>query len=348
MSDDAFATRPWPKTARAGKVGRRSMNDFKTKQWRNATSAERNYPSQAGALRIAKIAIASSNLALGRKGACTVALLDGLQKASVEGARLTGGGARQQHEPALSLSARLLQAQDEERRRISRELHDTVGQSLFVVLMNLETLSRTVRDKTLEETIDLVKHVSREVRTVSYLMHPPVLDLSGLEAAINWYAEGFSKRSGIKTEVDSVQELPRLPIEKETALYRIVQECLTNVHRYSGASKAWIRIEVNEAQLRLEVEDNGKGLATEDVHVKRDTPPTLGVGIPGMRERMRELGGSLRIQSSKHGTKVTAALPLTAGTKEVAANSKALDDMSSEITADRMNDAANGCFDNPC
>ena len=326
------------------------MDEFKTEQWRNATSAERNYASQAGAQRIAKIAIASSNLALRRKGACTVAevLFDGLEKAIVEDPRLTGDVARQQHEPALSLSARLLQAQDEERRRISRELHDTVGQSLVVVLMNLEMLSRTVMDKTLEETIDLVKDISRDVRTVSHLMHPPVLDLSGLEAAINWYAEGFSKRSGIKTEVDSVQELPRLPIEKETALYRIVQESLTNVHRYSGASKAWIRVRVNEGQLRLEVEDNGKGLATEDTHVKRDTPVTLGVGIPGMRERMRELGGSLRIQSSKHGTKVTATLPLTAGTKEAAVNSKALEDMPSEIAAELINDAANGCFDKPC
>ena len=174
--------------------------------------------------------------------------------------------------------------------------------------MNLEVLSKTIKDKTLTETINLVENVSREVRTVSYLMHPPMLDLCGLETAINWYAEGFTKRSGIQTEVDVLEELPRLEIEKETALYRIVQECLTNIHRYSGASRAWIRITVNEGQLRLEVEDNGKGLATEDVHASMDRPVSLGVGIPGMRERMRELGGSFGIQSNKHGTKVTAAL----------------------------------------
>jgi signal transduction histidine kinase len=186
-----------------------------------------------------------------------------------------------------------------------------VGQSLTVILMNLEVLSRTATDKTLEETIHLVKDVSREVRTISYLMHPPMLDLCGLETAINCYAEGFSKRSGIKTEVKVLEELPRLQTEKGTALYRIVQECLANVHRYSGASKAWIRIEVNEGQLLLEVEDNGKGFATKDVHASPHMPVSLGVGIPGMRERMSELGGSLHIQSSKHGTKVTAVLSLT-------------------------------------
>jgi two-component system, NarL family, sensor kinase len=138
-----------------------------------------------------------------------------------------------------------------------------------------------------------------------------MLDLCGLETAINCYAEGFSKRSGIKAEVKVLEELPRLQTEKETALYRIVQECLTNVHRHSGASKAWIRIEVNKGQLRLEVEDNGKGFAGKDVHASPFMPVSLGVGFPGMRERMRELGGSLHIQSSKHGSKVTAVLSLT-------------------------------------
>jgi signal transduction histidine kinase len=289
----------------------------KRERWRNMTKVGRTYQPSAEALRIPKTPIASSNLAPGRREACTLAegLFGGLLRPVVGGARSTGNGARREHESALSLSARLLQTQDEERRRISRELHDSVGQSLTVILMNLEMLSRTVMDKTLDETIDLVKDVSREVRTVSYLMHPPLLDLSGLETAIDWYAEGFSKRSGIQTEVESVQDLPRLPIETETALYRIVQECLTNVHRYSGASSAWIRITVNERQLQLEVEDNGKGFATEDLYASPDTPVSLGVGIPGMRERMRELGGSLRIHSSRHGTKVTAVLSVT-GTNE--------------------------------
>jgi signal transduction histidine kinase len=208
------------------------------------------------------------------------------------------------------VSAHLLQAQDEERRRISRQLRDSVGQSLTIVSMNLEMLSRTVSDRTLAQTIDLVKEISREVRIVSYLML-----LCGLVTAINWCAEEFSERRGIGTQVIAPEELPRLPIEAETALYRIVQECLTNVHRYSGASKVWIRIAADDGQLRMEVEDNGKGFLSRDAHAGPGARVSLGVGIAGMRELMRELSGSLRIASSKHGTTVTAVLPLT-GMKE--------------------------------
>jgi signal transduction histidine kinase len=289
------------------------MNQLHRKErWRNPSNMERTSPLSNEAFRLAKIGVASG-LVFGRRGACSwpEGLFDDFLQPIVHGASATGNPAKQQLECAPSISARLFQAQDEERRRISRELHDSVGQSLTVILMNLEVLSRTVVDKTLEETIDLVKDVSREVRTISYLMHPPMLDLCGLETAINCYSEGFSKRSGIKTEVKVLVELPRLQTEKETALYRIVQECLTNVHRHSGASKAWIRIEVNEGQLRLEVEDNGKGFTSKDVDASPHMPVSLGIGIPGMRERMREVGGSLRMQSSKHGTKVTAVLSLT-------------------------------------
>jgi two-component system, NarL family, sensor kinase len=214
-------------------------------------------------------------------------------------------------EMPTSLSARLLQAQDEERRRISRELHDSVGQSLVAVLMNLELLAATLTNKVLEETILLVKDASRQVRTVSYLMHPPLLDLSGLEATIRWYAEGFTRRSGINTQVDIPRRIPRLSREAETALYRIVQECLTNIHRYAGASQTWIRINVNEGQLQLQVQDNGKGAALKDFGRHRNMDVSLGVGIPGMLERMRELGGSLRIESGPFGTNVIATLAST-------------------------------------
>jgi signal transduction histidine kinase len=309
------------------------MNQFHKKEpWHNPSDMKRTYPLSNVALRLAKTAIASSSLVFMGGGACTWPedLFDSFWQPVVQGANTTGNRVKQQHECAPSISARLFQAQDEERRRISRELHDSVGQSLTVILMNLEVLSRTVTDKTLEETINLVKDVSREVRTISYLMHPPMLDLCGLETAINNYAEGFSKRSGIKTEVNVFQELPRLQTEKETALYRIVQECLTNVHRYSGASKAWIRIEVREGQLRLEVEDNGKGFTSKDVHASPHMPLSLGVGIPGMGERMRAVGGSLHIQSSKHGTRVTAILSLTE-TKEAGRPLGSTPGMSPEI-----------------
>jgi signal transduction histidine kinase len=347
MNDDPFATDRYQvvgqKRPERGKFGRRSMNHFQKKeQWRNAANVEGTYQPPTKTRGDTNAAIASSNLAFGR-GTCTLAEapFDSFLEPVADGALSAGNGARPRYESALSLSARLLQAQDGERRRISRELHDSVGQSLTVILMNLEVLSRTVTDKRLEETIDVVKDVSREVRTISYLMHPPMLDLSGLETAINCCAEGFSKRSGIRTEVESVQELPRLPIEKETALYRMVQECLTNVHRHSGASNAWIRIGVNEGQLRLEVEDNGKGFTAEDVHASPDTPVSLGVGIPAMRERMRELGGSLRIQSSKHGTKVTAVLSLTGTNKATCSRLGSTHRLRPEI-AKLMNDAANG------
>ena len=221
----------------------------------------------------------------------------------------------------MSLSARILQAQDEERRKISRELHDSVGQSLIAVLMNLELLSSTLTNKILEETITLVKDASRQVRTVSYLMHPPILELSGLEAAIRWFAEGFSRRSGINTQLDISRSLPRLSIEAETAFYRIVQECLTNIHRYAGASQAWIRIKVHESQLQLQVQDNGKGLAVRECHHGRNVDVSLGVGIPGMQERMRELGGILSVDSDRLGTKITATLFLTAQMRGSAGNS---------------------------
>jgi signal transduction histidine kinase len=320
------------------------MNHFQKKeQWRYR-QRRKNLPTIGGssANRENNCYLVESGIEA-KGGPCTLAgvMFDSFLKPVVEGKRSIGNEARQEFESAPPLSARLLQAQDEERRRISRELHDSVGRSLTLVLMNLEMLSRTVMDKTLKETLDLVKDVSREVRTVSYLIHPPMLDSSGLKTAISCYAEGFSKRSGIKTEVESAEELPRLPIEKETALYRIVQECLTNVHRYSGASTAWIRLVVNEGQLLLEVEDNGKGFTAEDVHAGLDTPVSLGVGIPAMRERMRELGGSLRIQSSKHGAKVTAVLSLTRTNKVNCSRLGSTHSLRPEI-AKLMNDAANG------
>ena len=219
---------------------------------------------------------------------------------------------KNRNDSRLSLSARLLQAQDEERRRISRELHDSVSQSLTALLMNLEALSKSAVDEVQQEkvrdSIDLANDITKEVRTVSYLLHPPMLDLSGLGPALSWYAQGFKKRSGINLEVD-ICELPRLTQDKETALFRVVQECLTNIHRYSGASRAWIRISLEEGELRLEVEDNGKGIGSADFAKPQDDF-SLGVGIPGMRERLRELGGSLQIQSSHLGTKVIAVLPM--------------------------------------
>src|ERR1700758_3191058 len=183
MSDDPLAIDRYQvvgqKSPERGKFGRRSMNHFQEKeQWWNTANVEGTYQPPTEVRGDTNAAIASSNLAFGQ-GTCTLAF-DTFLEPVVDGALSAGNGARPRYESPLSLSARLLQAQDEERRRISRELHDSVGQSLTVILMNLEVLSRIVTDTRLKETINLVKDVSREVRTVSYLMHPPMLDLSGL------------------------------------------------------------------------------------------------------------------------------------------------------------------------
>lgn len=212
-----------------------------------------------------------------------------------------------------SISSRLLRAQDDERRRISRELHDTVGQSLAAVKMNLQRLAAShLSDNSLSEDVQecalVIEQAVNEVRTVSYLLHPPTLDISGLRSAIEWYGEGFAKRSGIQVEVKLPSNLPRLSMDCETALFRIVQESLTNVHRYAGASNVWIRVSIAQNELRLEIRDNGCGIEKKVLRVKRGSKPGLGVGISGMRERLHELGGRLEIRTGNWGTRVTACL----------------------------------------
>jgi signal transduction histidine kinase len=212
------------------------------------------------------------------------------------------------------LSARLLQLQDEERRRIARELHDSVGQTLAALAMNLsavrsdiERLAQTAAHLTDSE--GLVREMSKEVRTISHLLHPPLLDEAGLASAVRWYVDGFSQRSKINVDLDLPQNFGRLPPESETAIFRVVQECLTNIHRHSGSSTAKIRLRQRDSQVVVEVEDVGKGIPPE----KRDqmtSAGTPGVGIRGMRERLRQLGGTLEISSNETGTVVTAQLPV--------------------------------------
>ena len=214
------------------------------------------------------------------------------------------------------LSSQLMHLQDDERRRISRELHDSVGQHLALAKMSLQAFANslpngnTESQRLLLETEEIFEAAIRETRTVSYLLHPPLLDEVGLVAAVHWYTEGFKQRSGIDLKVDVPVELPRLASEKETALFRIVQESLTNIHRHSGASKASITIAVHENVLRMEVCDDGKGMADPNSLASSDGNVKFGVGIPGMRERLRELDGNLKI-SSENGTQVIATLPIT-------------------------------------
>jgi CheY-like chemotaxis protein len=209
--------------------------------------------------------------------------------------------------PRESFTAKLLAAQDEERRRISRELHDSVGQSLVAVKMALGRLSKSLDPTQLlevEAITRMLDDVVTEVRTISHLLHPPTLDLMGLRSSIVWYAEGFQQRTGIHTAVQIPEPLPLLEGNAKAALFRIVQESLTNVHRHAKASNVAIRIDVSPEQLQLEISDDGKGF--QDLNRCR-----VGVGILGMQERVSELSGSLRVESGEGiGSSIIATIPL--------------------------------------
>jgi PAS domain S-box-containing protein len=213
------------------------------------------------------------------------------------------------------LSARLLQMRDEEQRRLARELHDSVGQLLAAIGMNIAVVSGEANKlspgaaKCVEENASLIQEVSREIRTISHLLHPPLLDEAGLASALRWYVEGFAKRSGIAVDLEIPEELGRLPNPTEIAMFRVVQECLTNIHRHSGSTTAVVRIQVQESRLFLVVQDRGRGIPKE-TRQKIDRSGQIGVGFGGMRERLWQLGGSLQIESDKNGTLVKAILPI--------------------------------------
>ena len=214
------------------------------------------------------------------------------------------------------LSGRLLQLQDEERRRIARDLHDITGQEIALLSMSLDRLGRLIDPGTseiresLEDCREMVRKMAEEIRTLSYLLHPPLLDESGLGSAVRWYAEGFQKRSSIQLSVDIAPDLDRLPAEVETALFRVVQESLTNVHRYSGSPNAEIRISAHRGQVKLEVIDHGGGPQVGATRAPLEGVASLGVGIPGMRERLRQLGGQLEVDFGRNGTRVIATVPV--------------------------------------
>src|ERR1700736_6609956 len=212
------------------------------------------------------------------------------------------------------LSGRLLELQDDERRRIARELHDTTAQNLAVLSMNLSVVkdaSRILGQKprqAVADSLDLAEQCSREVRTLSYLLHPPLLDELGLVSALRSYTTGFTQRTGIQIEL-KIEEIGRLPGEIETTLFRIVQEALTNVHRHSGSPRAEVRIIRAPKEVKLQVADEGRGVAPGVLDVISEGA-SIGVGVAGMRERASQLGGHLKIGSGNRGTTITAILPL--------------------------------------
>lgn len=224
---------------------------------------------------------------------------------------------RKQAEEALrQLSTRLLQLQDEERRRLARELHDSLAQSVLAVNLDLAQVARSSvpldeRAKlALSKARGVLQEMSREIRTLSYLLHPPVLDELGLASAVREYAKGFSERSGVKLQVDLQADFGRLSQEAETALFRIVQESLSNIQRHSGSQTARICLRGDLACVQLEVSDQGCGMDQTTVEHGNTTGARLGVGILGMRERMLQLGGKLDVESNSSGTIVRATIPI--------------------------------------
>ncbi len=220
-------------------------------------------------------------------------------------------GAREQAEASLrTLSVRLLEVQDQERRKFSRELHDSLGQYLVGVKMNLTMLGNSMQANALiTESTKLVDLAITETRTISHLLHPPLLDEAGFGSAARWYVEGFAKRSGIPTSLDIPESFGRLPESIELALFRVLQESLTNVHRHSKSPRADVSLRLSPQQVVLRVRDYGKGIPAEVLDRFQQNRAHGGVGLTGMRERIHELGGRLEMNSNGRGTEVLAVMP---------------------------------------
>lgn len=213
----------------------------------------------------------------------------------------------------MDLASRLQSVQDDERKRLARELHDSVGQLLVAIGMNMETVRLQIHKldpngvRAFKDTVAMVNQVSREIRTISYLLHPPLLDIAGLASALRWYVDGFSERSQIRVNLEVPEDFGRLSSEMEIAIFRIVQECLSNISRHSGGTTAAIRLRMEGDHLLLEVQDNGKGIPL-DKQRELIEQGRSGVGLAGMRERLRQLSGVLEIDSKDTGTLVRATL----------------------------------------
>jgi signal transduction histidine kinase len=208
-----------------------------------------------------------------------------------------------------------MRARDEERRTVARELHESTGQTLAALKMSLGRLRMALPEEDdglhglLQSAVDLAEDAVREVRTLSYLMHPPMLDEAGLRSALHWYAKGFSERSGISVQVDIPQDFGRLGQDAETTIFRIVQEALTNVHRYSGSRTATIRLSSSGGSVAAIIQDEGCGLPSPTLASGRNAP--LGVGIVGMRERVKQLNGKFEVESAPgKGTTIRVVLPV--------------------------------------
>jgi len=224
--------------------------------------------------------------------------------------------ARRNAEEALrKLSGRLLGIQDQERRRIARELHDSLGQYLAGLKIAIEMLSNSPGPERsqplLAECSDILEKAITETRTLSHLLHPPLLDEAGFASAASWFVAGFSQRSGIPVSLELPEDIPRLSEAVEIALFRVLQESLTNVHRHSQTQSAEIKVETDAEQISIEVCDHGRGMPTHILEQLAGDGTKLGVGLAGMRERIHELGGTFEVTSDERGTVVCASVPLS-------------------------------------
>jgi len=220
----------------------------------------------------------------------------------------------EQSNQVRALSWRLLRSQDEERRHIARELHDSVGQTLTALDINLELFIQEAGYKLpevaskIEEIQETVQQLHREIRTTSYLLHPPLLDESGLYSAISWYLQGLLERSGLEVRLEISEEFGRLPRDMELVIFRLVQECLTNIHRHSESKTASIRMARDSNQITLNIRDQGNGMSP--ARLAEIKSGRSGVGIGGMRERLRQFDGTMNIESDSSGTQVFATIPI--------------------------------------
>jgi two-component sensor histidine kinase len=212
------------------------------------------------------------------------------------------------------LSQRLLKVQDEEKRKLSRDLHDSTGQTLAALKISISFLEEHCKQNPstmllASEVTALADQAIEEIRTMSYLLHPPLLDEVGFACAAEWYVEGFAKRTGVNVKLDIATAQERLPIGIEIALFRVLQESLTNVHRHSGASEVSVCFNPQLEKIVLEIRDDGSGIPAERLARLREATAETGVGLAGMRERMNELNGKLEIESDGHGTTMRAIVP---------------------------------------
>jgi len=210
-----------------------------------------------------------------------------------------------------ALSARLLIVQDQERRKIARELHDSVGQHLAALKMAISLMQKRIPDdRTLDECLSMLDDAITETRTISHLLHPPLLDEAGLNSAMRWFVEGFAKRSNIQTNLQIPDQVDRFPDSVELVLFRVLQESLTNVHRHSGAKHAEVSLSTADDRILLRVRDDGRGMPADLIETLGNNGSGAGVGLAGMAERAREVGGKFKISSNNSGTEISLEVPI--------------------------------------